>query len=94
MEINDIARQHFEWVRDRGWHNKTVLEELALICSEVGEAVNECRGESPSEKFGSELADIVLRTVNVALRHGIDIDAEIQAKMAINRTRTFEGKIK
>lgn len=24
-----------------GWHNKTVLETLALIASEVGEAVNE-----------------------------------------------------
>lgn len=37
MNINDICTQ----VERMGWHNKTVLEALALIASEVGEAVNE-----------------------------------------------------
>jgi hypothetical protein len=48
MEINEIAKKQFEWVDRMGWHNKTVLESLALIASEVGEAVNECRNGAPA----------------------------------------------
>jgi len=37
MEINEIARRTHEWIKRMGWDNKTVLESLALIASEVGE---------------------------------------------------------
>ena len=39
MHLNEIATKHNEWVERMGWHNKTVLEALALIASEVGEDV-------------------------------------------------------
>lgn len=84
MDINDMARRHHEWVERMGWHNKTTLEALALIASEVGEAVNECRGEKPTPAFGPELADIVLRVADLAQRLGIDLGAEIAAKMTLN----------
>lgn len=66
MNINDICTQHYDWVERMGWHNKTVLEALALVASEVGEAINECRGEAPTEAFGEELADIILRVADLA----------------------------
>ena len=44
MNINTIAARHHAWVERMGLHNKSVLEALALIASEVGEAVNEARG--------------------------------------------------
>ena len=94
MKLKDLAAQHFEWVESMGWHNKTPLEALALIASEVGEAVNECRGEKPTAEFGEELADIVLRVIDLAQWQGIDIEAEMIRKMDINKQRGNRGRQK
>lgn len=92
MNINEIAEKQFDWVERMGWHNKTPLESLALIASEVGEAVNECRGDMPSPEFGTELADIILRVADLAHWHGIDLAATIANKMAINEERGTRGR--
>ncbi|MCU8044415.1 MULTISPECIES: hypothetical protein [unclassified Shewanella] len=92
MPINRIAAKQFDWVERMGWHNKTVLEALALIASEVGEAVNECRGEAPSDCFGTELADIILRVTDLAHWQGIDLAKTIANKMAINEQRGTRGR--
>lgn len=92
MDINGIADAHYEWVERMGWHNKTVLEALALIASEVEEAVNECRGDKPTDKLGEELADIILCTVDLAKWQGIDIDEAILRKMVLNLDRGTRGR--
>lgn len=92
MKINELAEKQFEWVERMGWHNKTVLEALALVGSEVGEAVNECRGEEPTPKFAAQLADIILRVVDLAHWQGIDLEAAITAKMKINEIRGTRGQ--
>jgi NTP pyrophosphatase (non-canonical NTP hydrolase) len=95
MSINDTARQHHAWLVEMGWATaSTPLEQIALIASEIGEAANECRGAVPTEKLGSELADIVLRTLGLAERLGINMEAEIAAKMAINLERGTRGRLK
>ncbi|MBU2925500.1 MazG nucleotide pyrophosphohydrolase domain-containing protein [Colwellia sp. 4_MG-2023] len=94
MTINDIAKKNYEWVEEMGWHNKTVLEALALVASEVGEAINECRNEKPTAAFGEELADIILRVLDIAHWQGIDIEAEINNKMLINEQRGTRGRQK
>ena len=94
MKINDIAQQNYQWVEKMGWHNKTVLEALALVASEVGEAINECRNETPTDAFGEELADIVLRVLDIAHWQGIDLEQEILAKMAKNEQRGTRGRLK
>lgn len=92
MHLNEIATKHNDWVERMGWHNKTVLEALALIASEVGEAVNECRGETPTEKFGTELADIIVRTLDLMVWQGIDPEAVILAKMGMNAANGTRGR--
>ena len=92
MNINEIAARQYDWVERMGWHNKTVLEALALIASEVGEAVNECRGEVPTPEFGTELADIILRVSDLAHWQGIDLAAVIADKMAVNESRGTRGR--
>lgn len=92
--INDIARQNFQWVEEMGWHNKTVLEALALVASEVGEAINECRQQEPSPEFAEELADIVLRVLDIAHWQGIDMEKTILAKMEKNQSRGARGRVK
>jgi NTP pyrophosphatase (non-canonical NTP hydrolase) len=93
MNINDIAARQFDWVERMGWHNKTVLEALALIASGVGEAVNECRGAAPTEAFGEELADIILRVADLAQWQGVDLAAQITRKMQINEQRGTRGRL-
>lgn len=94
MNINDIAEKNYLWVEKMGWHNKTTLEALALVASEVGEAINECRHEVPSDAFGEELADIILRVVDIAYWQGINIEQEIMAKMLKNEQRGTRGRTK
>lgn len=92
MHINELAAKQYDWVERMGWHNKTVLEALALIASEVGEAVNECRGDVPTPEFATELADIILRVADLAQWQGIDLAAVIEAKMALNEQRGTRGR--
>ena len=92
MGINEIAEKQFDWVERMGWHNKTVLESLALIASEVGEAVNECRGDEPTQELGTELADIILRVADLAQCQGIDLEKAIIAKMELNENRGTRGR--
>lgn len=94
MNLNEIAKENFQWVEEMGWHNKTPLEALALVASEVGEAINECRHEQPSEAFGEELADIILRVVDIAHWQGVDIEKEVINKMKKNQLRGTRGRIK
>lgn len=90
-----MAKRNYDWVEKMGWHNnKSVLEALALISSEVGEAVNECRGEKPTEAFGEELADIVLRVMDLAHWQGVDLEKELLAKIEKNEQRGSRGRIK
>ena len=94
MKINDIAEKNYLWVEKMGWHNKTTLEALALVASEVGEAINECRHEKPTEAFGEELADIVLRVLDIAHWHEIDMEEKIKEKMSKNENRGTRGRLK
>jgi NTP pyrophosphatase (non-canonical NTP hydrolase) len=93
MQINRIAKKQFKWVERHNWHNKTNLEFLALIASEVGEAINECRMQNPTENFGSELADIILRVLDLSVVNKIDIQNEIKRKMRANTQRGTRGRI-
>lgn len=92
MTINELAKLQYAWVEEMGWHNKTVLEALALIASEVGEAVNECRHEVPSDYFKTELADIILRVVDLAEWQGIDLEEAIKSKMEVNIKHGTRGR--
>lgn len=94
MKLNDIAEQNYLWVEAMGWHNKTLLEALALVASEVGEAINECRNEKPSEDFPEELADIILRVLDIAHWQKIDIEKVVNDKMLKNTKRGNRGRVK
>lgn len=84
MNIKELAELQWKWVEKMEWHNKRPLEYCGLIASEVGEAVNECRGEEPTEKLGSELADIILRTIDFAEECNINIEEELIKKYEFN----------
>jgi NTP pyrophosphatase (non-canonical NTP hydrolase) len=59
---------------------------LLLIVSEATEAMDALRSGTEDD-FGEELADIVIRVADLAGGMGIDLEAEIAAKMERNKAR-------
>lgn len=61
---------------------------LMLIVSEVAEAMEELRTDDVDlEKFGDELADIVIRVFDLAEMAALDLVARVKAKHQYNLTR-------
>jgi len=96
-EIHRIAVEHGWWERDR-----PIGEVLMLAVTELAEAMEAHRnGNPPSEKVDGfsaveeELADVVIRILDLAAGLGFDVDGAIRAKMAYNETRPYRhaGKL-
>ena len=88
-----------------GWHEgnlntNDIAAKLALVHSEVSEALEELRVHSPSheyarasdgkpEGFAVELADVVIRVMDLCGQLEIDLEAAIAKKHAFNATRPY-----
>lgn len=62
---------------------------LMLVTTEVAEAMEAFREDDQSH-FAEELADVMIRTIGLAHGLGINLGAEIEAKMEKNRTRAYK----
>lgn len=85
-EVHDIALLH-------GFHGHPERCEIgisiALIASEAFEAL-EAHRERKDEHVKEELADIILRTLDLSERLGFDVMAEAERKHKINLNREFK----
>jgi NTP pyrophosphatase (non-canonical NTP hydrolase) len=61
---------------------------LALITSEVSEALEAYRKDDPAN-FAEELADTLIRVLDLASGLGIDLDSAVAAKLEQNKQRGY-----
>jgi len=101
MTLNQLGKEAYDNAVAHGFYERlpTVLERICLIHSELSEATEDARDHkmeltlTASGKpvgFPSELADAIIRIVDLAHWQGIDIDGAVAAKMAYNRTRPYK----
>jgi len=91
-----IQRQHRQFVKlAGGLGGKSPLEATALICEEIGELTHELRkNRLDAGKVANELADVILRTIDVALELDIDIEHAICSKVEANLNNVSERVVK
>lgn len=97
--VRSIQKSVWQVAEDHGFHDvgQTFGDQLMLIVSEAAEALEDFReghginetwfeGQKP-RGIPNELADIVIRVLDVAQTHGVDLADMIAIKTAYNRTR-------
>jgi NTP pyrophosphatase (non-canonical NTP hydrolase) len=93
-----------EGARSRGWHDTPMDDgtRIALMHSELSEALEGLRaGDPPSDKIPEytqaeeELADVIIRIMDMAGMKGWRIAEAVAAKMEFNARRTYRhgGKL-
>lgn len=101
MRIRDAQHEVHQLAREKGWHDdgqRNIGEQLALVHSEISEALEEIRaGRNPQlwlmsptgkpEGFPIELADAVIRILDLCGSLDIDLEGAIREKHEYNKTR-------
>ena len=101
LTVKNLVADAYANSKAKGFHDqpRNVGEALALIHSEISEALEEARKgknvteiryeDNKPEGFGVELADAVIRIADLCGSLGIDLEEAILLKMNYNKNRPY-----
>ena len=72
----------------KGFNVTDVPMEFGLAMEELGEAFSAWRKSKPD--LGGELADVLIFLAGLAEITGVDLQAEVERKLALNEARAYE----
>jgi len=95
--FNPLAKEAYLTAFNNGFYDhapleddvKTVLIKLLLINGEVSEAAEVLRKDQGRDRLHEELADVMIRLLDLMGYVQMDIDSVVAKKMAYNKTRPY-----
>lgn len=87
MDIREMQKQVWDNKIKHGFDTTNVDREFCLLYGEVGEAYEAYIKKH--DNLGEELADIAIYLMGVSGMVGLDLQEEVEKKMAINAKREY-----
>lgn len=95
LQLNAFAEYITDWREGKGFpmsdfhaEPEGLLGKLMLVVSEVGEAAEAVR-KNDYDNFAEEIADAMIRIMDLASANQVDLEREITSKMATNELRPY-----
>lgn len=91
VSITELIKQCHETARQKGWweQERNHGELIALMHSELSEALEAMRANGTKDQIAEELADCCIRIFDYCGAYDIDLGETLRKKMAFNKTRPY-----
>jgi NTP pyrophosphatase (non-canonical NTP hydrolase) len=90
-QLNDFIRECHRIAQEKGWwqDQRNEGELIALMHSELSEALEAMRNHGSDEAIAEELADCCIRIFDYCGANGIDLEKALLKKIEYNKTRPY-----
>ncbi len=88
MKMNEMQEEIYQNKLNKGFNVTDINEEFCLLYGEVAEAYDAWRKKKAT--IGEELADIAIYLMELSEILDIDLESEIEKKVAINKDRVYK----